>query len=201
MRRSWADLFTTPALLIASHASANDKIKARYAFHDINGKITHRFSARSKLSLAMYFGRDLFKSRVRQVFDEGTQIREERYGTDFNMQWGNLTATLAWNYQFTPKLAGDFRWYMPVTCPYMIIQKMTGIMRLIKKYPWSITCKATVRLSMMCVIVLLLIIVLLPDIIYVSEAITCIICIVLNAWFRRISGERMESSIPFLQQV
>lgn len=108
MRRSWADLFTTPALLIASHASANDKIKARYAFHDINGKITHRFSARSKLSLAMYSGRDLFKSRVRQVFDEGTQIREERYGTDFNMQWGNLTATLAWNYQFTPKLAGDF---------------------------------------------------------------------------------------------
>lgn len=56
----------------------------------------------------MYSGRDLFKSRVRQVFDEGTQIREERYGTDFNMQWGNLTATLAWNYQFTPKLAGDF---------------------------------------------------------------------------------------------
>ena len=108
MRRSWADLFITPALLIASHASANDKIKARYAFHDINGKITHRFSARSKLSLAMYSGRDLFKIRVRQVFDEGTQIREERYGTDFNMQWGNLTATLAWNYQFTPKLAGDF---------------------------------------------------------------------------------------------
>lgn len=45
MRRSWADLLTAPAFAIFNRVqSNNDHLNARYAFHDINGKITHRFT-------------------------------------------------------------------------------------------------------------------------------------------------------------
>lgn len=110
MRRSWLDVLSTPALLIASRALPEDDIRARYVFHDINGKITHRFSDKDKLSLSVYSGRDLFRMRNNQVFPEGYmfQQNEERYHTAFKVRWGNVSAALAWNHQFSPKLSGNF---------------------------------------------------------------------------------------------
>lgn len=103
MRRSWADLFTAPAFFLLNRSNTNDKKNARYAFHDINGKITHHFSEKNKLSLSMYSGNDLLKTKTRQVFDDG-----EHYDSDFKTKWGNLATALTWNSQITPKLSGSF---------------------------------------------------------------------------------------------
>ena len=80
MRRSWMDLLTTPALWIANRNFSDKNIKTRYAFHDINAKITHRFSDRNKLSLSVYSARDLFKSRVLQSVSGGICSRSTRNG-------------------------------------------------------------------------------------------------------------------------
>lgn len=109
MRRSWMDLLTTPALWIANRNLPDKNIKTRYAFHDINAKITHRFSDRNKLSLSVYSARDLFKSRVLQQFPEGYMFQkyEERDENTFHIRWGNLSVGLNWNGQLTPKLSGN----------------------------------------------------------------------------------------------
>lgn len=109
MRRSWTDLFTAPIFFVLNRSNPKDKKNLRYAFHDINGKITHRFSDRNKLSLSIYSGNDLLKVKARQIF-EGSIMNadKEHYNSDFKVTWGNLTAALAWNYQFTSKLSGNF---------------------------------------------------------------------------------------------
>lgn len=103
MRRSWMDLLTAPAFMWINKSNPNDKKKIRYAFHDINGKITHRISDKDKVSLSLYSGNDLFKAQARQIFD----YDEEHYNSDFHMKWGNLSAVLTWNSLITSKLSGS----------------------------------------------------------------------------------------------
>ena len=103
MRRSWADLFTAPVFFLLNRFNPDDKKNVRYAFYDINGKITHHFSDNNKLSLSVYSGNDLLKAKAQQVFDNG-----EHYDSDFKTKWGNLATALTWNCQIAPKLSGSF---------------------------------------------------------------------------------------------
>lgn len=115
MRRSWLDLFMLPALSImnrinnqASEVETNDQ-KFRYAFHDINAKLTHRFSEHSVWSVSFYSGTDLLKSRVYQQYDftkYGSYVNHHR--TDIDLTWGNIGGALNWRYRFSPALFGDF---------------------------------------------------------------------------------------------
>lgn len=105
IRRSWADLFTAPAFFLLNRSNSKDKKNMRYAFYDVNGKITHRFSERDKLALGVYSGKDLLKTKARQIFDEGMENADvEHYNSDFKIKWGNTTTALTWNSQFSPKL-------------------------------------------------------------------------------------------------
>mgnify|MGYP000887271886 FL=1 len=108
MRRTWIDVITVPALAIRN-SSKTDKINMRYAFHDINAKITHRFSERSRADISLYSGNDVMKVNNKQFEKEyGTNYNREEDRTKFNLQWGNLTASLNWKYQFSPKLYSIF---------------------------------------------------------------------------------------------
>ena len=102
MRRTWLDLFTVPALAIRNH-STSDKTDMRYAFHDLNAKVTHRFSDRSRTDFSLYSGYDVFK------VDNELHIWDMETDTDrFNLRWGNLTAALNWQYRFSPKIHASF---------------------------------------------------------------------------------------------
>lgn len=99
MRRTWLDLFTVPALAIRNQSKRDDKINVRYAFHDINAKITHRFSDRSQADISFYSGNDVFKVKnILYPLDRETDTDK------FDLQWGNLTAALNWKYRFSSKL-------------------------------------------------------------------------------------------------
>ena len=82
-RRSWIDVLTR---LFSEDAFS-------YYLHDLNLKLNHEFSPRSKLYLSGYYGEDAF--RAREDFEEGA--------FSFRLSWGNITGTLRWNYQLTPK--------------------------------------------------------------------------------------------------
>jgi len=92
-RRTWIDAFTTPIQLIAN-AGKTFSERVGYNFYDLNGKINHKFSDRSRLYLSAYQGDDNFRYNGKD-FD---------YNEDGKLNWGNRAMSLRWNYQLSPKL-------------------------------------------------------------------------------------------------
>lgn len=103
LRRSWIDVLSEPACLIASGILERD-LRLKYAFWDLNANVTHRFSKENTLSLNIYGGRDAFK--IRQEEDSGStgsaEDLQEFYYNEMGMGlvWGNFLASLGWDWKF-----------------------------------------------------------------------------------------------------
>lgn len=95
-RRTWLDLLATPIQKsINKGAGANEeKNQTAYHLYDLNAKINHRFSSKSRLYLSSYVGNDnlTIKFNDSNTDDEGS------------IKWGNKLVTGRWNYQISPKL-------------------------------------------------------------------------------------------------
>lgn len=103
MRRSWLEAFSAPAFYFRNKSNSDDKITGKYAFHDINAKLTHYFSDISKVYISFYTGNDMLKINNKQIFNDYTEDSdEELYRTNFNLQWGNATTAIHWNYRLSP---------------------------------------------------------------------------------------------------
>jgi hypothetical protein len=63
-----------------------------YYFYDLNVKANWRISQRDRVFASGYFGRDVLA------------LTQSTRGFEFNMPWGNATATLRWNHLFSDKL-------------------------------------------------------------------------------------------------
>lgn len=100
-RRTYIDAVMKPAI----NRAINDGT-AGYYFYDLNGKVNYRFSEKSRLYLAGYFGKDRFYERMNQ---EGEQ--SHTMSTDRDMGWGNQTGSLRWNYVFNDKLFANTTFY------------------------------------------------------------------------------------------
>ena len=110
LRRSWADLVSRP--LTSWLSDKDDKLSIGYYFMDLNAKVTHRFSDRSKIYLSIYHGNDSWS--VKQVMDERKSDGFQE-GTTYDLEttrsklaWGNFNVALNWNYVFSPKLFANF---------------------------------------------------------------------------------------------
>ena len=90
-RRSYLDIFTRPAIKLLSESD----IDAGYNFYDINAKITHKFSDRSRLFGSFYLGNDVIS----------IGLKDGAWGNmDMRYVWGNIVGSLRWNYMIKPKL-------------------------------------------------------------------------------------------------
>ena len=110
LRRSWADLLSRP--LTSWLSDKDDKLSIGYYFMDLNAKVTHRFSDRSKIDLSIYHGNDSWS--VKQVMDERKSDGFQE-GTSYDLEttrskltWGNFNVAFNWNYVFSPKLFANF---------------------------------------------------------------------------------------------
>ncbi len=103
-RRTWLDMFSTPIQKnINKKALATDpKPLTLYNFYDVNAKINHIFSSKSRLYLSTYLGNDHLGFRN----NEGASKEKG------DMYWGNKLVTARWNYQFNPKLFSNTTVYM-----------------------------------------------------------------------------------------
>lgn len=105
-RRTYADLIASP--LIRKYMSDDtEKIKAGYYFADLNAKITHKFSDRSRLSVYGYWGNDKlhYKDKLNELnnYYESFEITGvEKQSTRWN--WGNIIAATEWNYNISNRL-------------------------------------------------------------------------------------------------
>ena len=103
-RRTYGDILIQPFFALASRMEGlaeggSSKINAGYYFYDVNAKVTHRFSDRSRLYASYYMGDDALYARFKLVdgydYSEYARLR---------YSWGNIVGSLRWNYELTPKL-------------------------------------------------------------------------------------------------
>lgn len=101
-RRSYLDLIAKPFM------PKDDKTS--YYFYDINAKINHKFSDRSRLFLNFYNGKDHYAYKYKSDFtyhsgadpniSEVNNFNEDQLSLD----WGNTIVSGRWNYIFNQKL-------------------------------------------------------------------------------------------------
>lgn len=104
LRRSWLDLLTVPAEAIwnATRKEGEDKIVARYAFTDLNVKISHTFNSRHRAYTGLYFGNDFLKGGSERERGSGYETKDIS-----RLRWGNVMAFAGWSYVFNKQLFGN----------------------------------------------------------------------------------------------
>jgi len=103
-RRTYYDILAQP-FIMALNDDRNSKTTGGYYFYDLNGKINHKFSEKSRLYLSSYLGRDRAFTRNRSrpdYYDENHDMYEFR--DSYGLGWGNIITSLRWNYLLTNKL-------------------------------------------------------------------------------------------------
>lgn len=107
LRRTWLDVFSAPAVAIVNKRTKKDgtRLRARYAFHDLNLKVNHIVSDRSRLYLSLYNGNDVLKGGSTE-FPYAGDDGNYNYDTDLSLRWGNIMATAGWTYVFNNQLFG-----------------------------------------------------------------------------------------------
>jgi hypothetical protein len=86
-RRTYIDALAKPFIKKGSQFDGSG-----YYFYDLNAKFNYRFTAKDRVYLSGYFGRD--------VFDFVNNKRQ----FDVNIPWGNSTITVRWNHVFQRNL-------------------------------------------------------------------------------------------------
>lgn len=105
LRRSWFDVLSVPLLAIANASADDEKTRFRYAFMDLNAKVTHRFSDRATAFASVYFGDDVLKtgSSDKQYENVGWYESDK-----FDFRWGNFVAQTGMNYRIAPSMSAEF---------------------------------------------------------------------------------------------
>lgn len=105
LRRSWFDVVSIPLLAIANSSDEQEKIRLRYAFMDLNAKVTRRFSNKATGFVSVYFGDDILKTGSEDKVD-GAYGWYDDDKADFH--WGNLVAQAGLNYRHSPAMTAEF---------------------------------------------------------------------------------------------
>jgi len=101
-RRTYIDILAQPVIKLANKNNELGSTTAGYYFYDLNAKVNHKFSEKSRLYLSTYMGRDKAYSK-----DESYHVYDHiRYDekNEMGIGWGNITSALRWNYVYGPKL-------------------------------------------------------------------------------------------------
>ena len=106
-RRSWYDVLSLPASAIISSFMDDEKLRFGYAFTDINAKINHRFSDRSRAYAMFYYGEDYLHLKQDYYYSSYDLSHNEHESEKSNLRWGNIVASAGWNYVLTPNLFGE----------------------------------------------------------------------------------------------
>ncbi|MDE6085495.1 MAG: TonB-dependent receptor, partial [Muribaculaceae bacterium] len=106
LRRSWFDVLSSPMLALGNSSSDEDKIRFRYAFMDLNAKVTHRISNNTTVFASVYFGDEILKTGG----SSDIQMTDYRWFDEdkFDFNWGNFVAQLGLNHRFNTELTAEF---------------------------------------------------------------------------------------------
>ncbi len=102
LRRTYGDLLLRPILwTVAASEPDIAGLSAGYYFYDLNVKVTHKFSDRSRLYATWYSGDDEAYTRVKISDSYSNDYKEYM---KLSWRWGNMAAAVRWNYELNQKL-------------------------------------------------------------------------------------------------
>lgn len=101
-RRTYFDVLARPAIGIMNARNKGSNVKGGYYFYDLNTKINHKFSDKSRLYFSTYLGLDKAYAKTEDTY--ANQDVSSKYRDEFGLNWGNITNSLRWNYVIGPKL-------------------------------------------------------------------------------------------------
>lgn len=104
LRRTWTETLTIPVFAFINHKTKPDKQWGRYAFTDLNAKITHKFSDSNVLTANFYTGRDALKFKADAIYNEKNEPTEME-STKASLTWGNVLGSLNWNYEINDRIS------------------------------------------------------------------------------------------------
>ena len=112
VRRSWYDLLLLPTVAIFNKVNKESNVSLGYAFTDINARVDHRFSPRSKAHVGFYLGDDYLKLGEEDKYNKNYN---ELDGNKNSLRWGNILVSAGWDYALshvmTGRLTGAFTRY------------------------------------------------------------------------------------------
>ena len=111
LRRTWMETLTVPVIAIINRNNKPDKTNLRYAFTDLNAKITHKFSEGNKFSANVYTGRDVFKYLNDYNYNAYDELVRERDIVNASLSWGNTLGSLNWDYDINDKISQSSKLY------------------------------------------------------------------------------------------
>lgn len=94
-RRTYFDIVARPFLTKKEGGQNN---RYGYYFYDLNLKINHQFSDKSRLFLSSYLGNDVLNLDM-ELKEDGNVAKQYD-----DLKWGNITTNLRWNYMLSNKL-------------------------------------------------------------------------------------------------
>ncbi len=103
-RRTYVDAFLKPILALSNNnnnqgsSAQTQTVGVKLYFYDLNAKVNYKIDNKNRVYLSAYTGKDVFGSDITQTRTNSSNSIST--GTD----WGNLTAALRWNHQFSNKL-------------------------------------------------------------------------------------------------
>lgn len=103
LRRTYADLIVSP-ILAYNNRNNDSKMSLDLYFYDINAKLSHKFSDRSKVYLSIYNGQDKYAQGEKNdsVKEYSGAITSTNHS--MGMGWTNTVSSLRWNYLLSNKL-------------------------------------------------------------------------------------------------
>lgn len=114
VRRSWFDAVTVPALAIYNSKRKDGATTVtRYSFLDVNAKVTHNLSERSRIHLMFYYGDDNLKGGSKHHYQSVNGIPKERSESNISrLKWGNTVGSAGWRMQWTDRLWSELTGYI-----------------------------------------------------------------------------------------
>lgn len=104
-RRTYLDLLAKPVLYFRNKDNS-EKVKAGAYFHDLNLKVNHIASDRSRIYFSAYHGKDNGYSGTSNITNYTNNGQEfiSKSTNLLGMDWGNTIASFRWNYLLSRKL-------------------------------------------------------------------------------------------------
>lgn len=93
-RRTYIDILAQPFIRRQAQQTGED-IRAGYYFYDVNAKINHKFSDKSRLYLSAYLGNDQAYADFESEYRYNDIVNQSR--SESRLGWGNITSALRWN--------------------------------------------------------------------------------------------------------
>lgn len=107
-RRTYIDVLMQPFIVIANKMNDNGNLRAGYYFYDLNAKVNHKFSQKSKLYISTYMGKDRVYVKDKYKYDGNSNEAAYSWDETAGLDWGNITTAVRYNYMINNKLFSNF---------------------------------------------------------------------------------------------